>query len=219
MAGMAARIARDRRQPFAPRAVAHIVHQRPGAVERGGAQIVGVPGHDVATGMAGAAADAFDAGIGSLPLRAGGGHGLELGRDRAIGGLARLEAAARAGPFVEEGGHVCGQVADDRQVGQRPQFQHAVLRHAADMGPAGPARAAIHGHRAGPAHADAAGEAIGKARLDLALDVGDDVEHRLVGMGGHPEGLQRAVLAPPPDLHRQHACHLASRSLYPRGTG
>ena len=48
------------------------------------------------------------------------------------------------------------------------------------MRPAGPARAAIHGHGAGPAHANAAGEAIGQAWVKLSLDMRDDIKHGLV---------------------------------------
>src|SRR6478672_10644594 len=50
------------------------------------------------------------------------------------------------------------------------------------MRAAGPARHAVDRHRARAAHADAAGVAIGKRRIELALDVGDDIEHRLARM-------------------------------------
>ena len=42
------------------RAGTHVVHQRPGPVERRGPQIIGIPPDDVARRVAHAATDAFD---------------------------------------------------------------------------------------------------------------------------------------------------------------
>ena len=60
VAGVTARVARDSREPRATRTVAHVVHQRPGPVERRGPQIIGIPPDDVARRVAHAATDAFD---------------------------------------------------------------------------------------------------------------------------------------------------------------
>src|SRR5215469_4337816 len=98
MARMAARIVRYRGDARLLLRVAHIVDERPGAVQRGGPEIVRIPCDDIAARVAHAAADAFDAGIG----------GLARGRSR-IDARGRLGARAlareitfRVAPFVEE---------------------------------------------------------------------------------------------------------------------
>src|SRR6185312_14714346 len=60
MTGLAALALRDGIQTFGVAFVTHVVHKRPGAVERGGAEIILVPCDNVASGVADAAADAFD---------------------------------------------------------------------------------------------------------------------------------------------------------------
>ena len=74
MAGMAARIAGYRIQPFAARAISRIIHQGPGTVERRRAEVILVPGHDIAGSIADRAADAFNARVSLLPRFAAGGH-------------------------------------------------------------------------------------------------------------------------------------------------
>src|SRR5262249_55628465 len=69
VAGDAAAVARHRLEPLIIPRIAHVVHQGPGAVECGRAEIALVPGHHLAGRVAYAAADAFDAGVGGLPLR------------------------------------------------------------------------------------------------------------------------------------------------------
>ena len=64
MAGKAAVVAGHGPKPGRPIAVAGIVDQSPGPVERRRAQVTGLPGDDVAGGVSDAAADAFDAGVG-----------------------------------------------------------------------------------------------------------------------------------------------------------
>ena len=69
VAGVAAGAAGHRVDAGVVARVAHVVDQRPGAVERRRTEIILVPGHHIAGRMADAAADAFDAGVGGLPLR------------------------------------------------------------------------------------------------------------------------------------------------------
>ena len=171
-------------------AVAHVVDQRPGAVERRRAEIVLVPGHHVAGRIADAAADAFDAGVGGLPLAAS----PAAPRRSPLSGSGRARNSPCASlPLVEEVGHLDREVLDHAHVAQRFELQLARPRdHLADAGAAGPARPAVHHHGAGAAHADAAGEAIGQRGVVLALDLGDHVEHGLVLAPRHGEGLECA---------------------------
>lgn len=207
MAGMAARIARHRIQPFAACAIARIIHQSPGAVERCGAKIITIPGNNVTRSVADGAADAFNAGISFSPgLAAGGDHGKFI-RHGAIRRVLWLKKSLRALPFVKEGRQISGQIADHRQIGQGAQFQSAIRpRHLSHMRPAGPARAAIHCHGAGPAHANAAGEAIGKAWVKLSLDMRDDIKHGLIIARRHIITREAARFLTPPhaDLELFH---------------
>src|SRR2546430_1655693 len=98
MTGVAAAVGGYRREALRIAGVALVVDQGPGAVERGRAQIVGVPAHRVAGRIADAAIDALDAGI----RRAAGGA---VGRDRLDRLVARLrgrEHALRLLPLLEE---------------------------------------------------------------------------------------------------------------------
>ena len=207
MAGMAARIARHRIQPFAPRAITRIIHQSPGAVERRGAKVIAIPGHNIAGSVADGAADAFNAGIGFLTRLTAGRHHSKFIRHGAIRRVLRLKKPLRPLPFIKEGREVRGQVADHRQIGQGAQFQRAIgPRHLAHMRPAGPARAAIHCHGAGPAHANAAGKAIGKAWVNFALDMRDDIKHGLIIPRWHiiAREAARFLTAPDTDLELFH---------------
>ena len=65
----------DRLEPRRLAAVTPIVDQRPCTVERGRAEIIIVPAHGVAGGIADAAIDAFDPGVGG---QGGGLAGQEL---------------------------------------------------------------------------------------------------------------------------------------------
>ena len=82
-------------------------------------------------------------------------------------------------PLAEELAHVGGEILDHRHVLERRDGELAALGDLGDVGAAGPARAAVHGHGAGAAHADAAGEAVGQGRVEMPLHISDDVEHRL----------------------------------------
>lgn len=200
MAGMAAGIARHRIQPFAPRAIARIIHERPGAIERRRAKVITIPGHNIAGSVTDGAADAFNPCIGFAPgLAAGGDHGKFI-RHGAIRRVLWLKKPLRALPFVEEGRQVSGQVADHRQIGQGAQFQSAIgPHHFPHMRPTGPARTAIHCHRTRPAHANAAGEAIGKAWVQFALDMRDHIKHGLIVARRHIIARKTARIFSPPD--------------------
>lgn len=200
MARMAAGIARHRVQPFTARAITRIIHQGPGAVERRRAKIITIPGDNIAGSVADGAADAFNACIGFLAgLAAGGDHG-EFIRHGAIRCILRLKKPLRALPFVKEGRQISRQIADHRQIGQGAQFQSAIgTHHFPHMGPAGPARTAIHRHGARPAHANAAGEAIGKTRVQFALDMRDDIKHGLIVARRHIIMREAARFLTPPD--------------------
>lgn len=200
MAGMTARIARHRIQPFTPRAIPRIIHQSPGAVERRRAKIITIPGHDIAGSVANGAADAFNAGISLLPrLAAGGDHGKFI-RHGAIRRVLWLKKPLRTLPLVEERRQISRQVADHRQIGQGAQFQRTICaRHFPHMRPAGPARAAIHCHGAGPAHANPASEAIGKAWVKLSLDMCYHIQHGLIVARRHVITREAARFLSPPD--------------------
>jgi len=207
MAGMAARIARHRIQPFTPRAIPRIIHQGPGTVERCGAKIIAIPGNNVTRSVTNGAADAFNAGISLSPRLAARRHHSKLIRHGAIRRVLWLKKPLRALPFVEERRQISSQVADHRQIGQGAQFKRAIrTRHFPHMRPAGPARAAIHGHGAGPAHANAAGEAIGKAWVNFALDMRDDIKHGLIIARRHIITRKAARFLTPPhaDLELFH---------------
>ena len=161
----------------AARAVARIVDERPGAVERRRAEVVGIPADDVARRVADAAADAFDR---RRRLRGARGDAGAIARERrrarvAVGTNAPLARAH----LSKNARHVGDEVAHHRQVARAARFPARRRARRLHVGAAGPARLAVDRHRAGAAHADAAGEAIGERRIDPALDVRDDVEHGL----------------------------------------
>ena len=200
MAGMAARIARYRIQPFAACAIARIIHQSPGAVERCRPQIIAIPGDDIAGSVANGAADAFNAGISFSPGLAARRHHGKFIRHGPIRRVLRLEKPLRPLPFVEERRQISSQVADHRQIGQGAQFQRAIgTHHFPHMRPAGPACAAIHCHGARPAHANTAGEAIGKAWVNFALDMCDDIQNSLIVARRHVITREAARFLSPPD--------------------
>ncbi len=207
MAGMAARIARHRIQPFIARAISRIIHQGPGAVERRGAEVITIPGHNIAGSVANGAADAFNACIRFAPGFAAGCHHSKFIRHGAIRRVLRLENSLRALPFVKERRQISSQVADHRQIGQGAQFKRAIgTHHFPHMRPAGPARAAIHRHRTRPAHANAAGEAIGKAWVKLSLDMCHHIQHGLIIARWHviTREAARFLTAPDADLELFH---------------
>src|SRR5262245_4028086 len=119
-----------------------------------------------------------------------------------IPGAVTLELALGARPLVEKLAHVGDQIPDHRQVSQGLYSQPIVVRNLVDVGPAGPARHAIHGHGARTAHADPAGIAVGERRIQRALDVGYDVEDGLARLAGNVELAEAAVRCafPDPDL-------------------
>ena len=207
MAGMAARIARHRIQPFAARAIPRIIHQSPGAVERRRAKVIAIPGDNIAGSVANGAADAFNAGIGLSPRLTARCHHGKFIRHGAIRCIFWLKKPLCPLPFVEEGRQISGQIADHRQIGQGAQFKRAIrARHLAHMRPAGPARAAIHCHGAGPAHANTAGEAIGKAWVKLSLDMCHHIQHGLIVARRHviTREAARFLTAPDADLELFH---------------
>ena len=200
MAGMAAGIASHRIQPFAPRAIARIIHQGPGAVERCRAKIIAIPGNNIARSVTNGAADAFNPRIGFAPRLAARGDHREFIRHGTIRRILRLKETLRALPFIEKRRQISGQIADYREIGQGAQFKRAIRpHHFPHMRPAGPARAAIHGHGARPAHANAAGEAIGKAWVQLSLDMRDDIQDGLIIARRHVITREAARFFPPPD--------------------
>src|SRR5207253_2484886 len=115
----------------------------------------------------------------------------------------RLELAARARPFVEELAHVGDEVSHDREIRERRDLEAAAAGHLVHVRAAGPARRAVHHHGARAAHAHAAGEAIRERRVEMALDIGDDVEHRLALLPRNFEFLEPTVLVASPDGHTQ----------------
>src|SRR5204863_8263068 len=147
--------------------------------------------------VAHAAADAFDPGIDLPPVCGIGGYASEV----VALCLSTRKAAFCTRPLVEEPAHVGDQVADHRQVAQRSDHQLVLAGNLVYMGAAGPARHAIHAHRARAAHADAAGEAVGERGIEPALDVRHDVEHRLARVARHLERLEGALRASPPDFN------------------
>ena len=166
--------------------IAHVVDQRPGAVERGRAQIVLVPAHRIAGRIAHGAIDALDGGVGGDARR---GCPARSARSASARVLLGANAPLAFCHFSKNGGHVAGEVLDDRQVGERADLDAAVLDHLRDVRAAGPARAAVDRHGAAAAHADPAGEAVGERRVGVALHPGHHVEHGLVLAQRHGEGL------------------------------
>ena len=182
VAGVAAGAAGHRVEARVVAGVAHVVDQRPGAVERGRAEIVLVPGHHVAGGMADAAADAFDAGVGGLPLRRRWRHHMEV---------APAPRPARNAPCASRHLSKKPVISTARSLttvklrSGSSRKRAVVADRLADPRAAGPARAAVHHHGAGAAHADPAGEAVRQGRVLLALDLGHHVEHGLVRAARH----------------------------------
>src|SRR5262249_41907253 len=107
-----------------------------------------------------------------------------------VAALVPVERPLSAGPLFEELAHVGHEVPDDGKVSQRRYGERVFFKDLVDVGPAGPARHAVHGHGAGAAHADAAGEAVGERWVQLALDVGDYIQHGLAGMARNVELLE-----------------------------
>ena len=93
-------------------AVALVLDQGPGAVERRRAQVLRIPRHHVARGVAHGAADALDAGIRLHARRRVRPHFREVVLARGVA----AEFAFGARPLVEKLAHVGHQVANDRQV-------------------------------------------------------------------------------------------------------
>src|SRR5258706_5174761 len=85
------------------------------------------------------------------------------------------------------------------------------------MGPTGPARRAVDRHRARAAHPDAAGIAVRERRVELALDVRDDVKDCLARITRHFEGLEGALrlAAPDRDLHALSYNRVRTNSRWP----
>src|SRR5688500_3974282 len=208
--GMAARVSRYGAQALEPRRVPHVVHERPGAIERRRPEVIRIPLHHVARRVAHAAADALDAGVGELARRRARRHRHEIILLR----LPPAKLALRARPLAEELAHVDHQVADHRQVAQGPNLALFALYDLVYVRAAGPARHVVHHHRARAAHAHAAGIAIRERRIEHSLDVGDDIQHRLAGMPRYLELLVgRAALDP--NLQADSYSRVSTNSRWP----
>src|SRR5262245_3483244 len=199
MAGVATAVGRHRLQASEVAAVALVVHQRPGTIERRRPEIIRAPAHGIAGGVTDAAIDAFDAGVGGAARRAVGLDPLDV----VVARLRRREDAVRLLPLLEEGPHVGHQILDDGEILQWPDLEPAALGHLGHVGAAGPARTPVHGHGTGAAHADPAREAIGERRVEVALNEGHHVEHGLIGELGNPVGLISPLPSSPPQGHGQ----------------
>ena len=110
MAGVAAARGGDRPQTLGISGVALVIHQCPGTVERRGPEIVGVPAHGIAGGVAYGAIDALDGRVGSDPRGAVRPHT----RNIILARLRWCEDPFGLLPLVEEGPQVGGQILDDR---------------------------------------------------------------------------------------------------------
>ena len=94
---------------------------------------------------------------------------------------------------------------------RRPRL--ATLRY---MRAAGPARPAVHRHGAGAAHADPAGKTVGQRRVEMALNEGHDIEHRLVFAQRDTVSLVSALFRAAPERYGQvgsRVGHRFSRSI------
>ena len=92
-----------------------IIQQSPGALQRGGAEIVLVARHRIAGGVTDGAIDALDPGIGRLTLN----RRFIDRRDGVVAGQRAVVNALSFDPFVEERVHIDREVFDDRQISQR----------------------------------------------------------------------------------------------------
>ena len=184
-------------------AVAHVVDERPRAIERRGTEVRAVPADDVATRVADAAADALDRRIDREPLPSTRRDRREFvvsrrGRDELPLARAHLSKNSRMSVTRSRitGRFASGAISSCAVAGDR-----------FDVRAARPARATVDGHRARAAHADAAGEPIGERRIDAPLDVRDDVEHGLRRVPRHVVGDEAAACcrAAAPDANRERA--------------
>ena len=185
--------------------VAHVVDQRPGAVERGGAQIVLVPAHRIAGGIAHRAIDALDGGIGGDARRR---SSARSARSASL----RASCSARTRPWPAATSRRTAAMSQARslmigRLASGPISSLPVLHHLRGVRAAGPARAAVDGHGAAAAHADAAGEAVGQRGIGVALHPGDDVEHGLVVALRHGVDLVAAVGLAAPERNLDGAVH------------
>ena len=201
MAQVTAGIAGYRLQTFLVSAIARVILQAPGPVQRGRAEIIPVPGNDVTGGVTDATVDTFDGRVSGLPL---GGAWRNIG-DLVIARAGAGEMTFSPFPFFEKLAHIAGEVPDYRKVAQRLDGDAAVLYNLVDMGATGPARNSVDHHRAGTTHTHAAGKAIAQAGIEVTLDPGDHVENGLTWLLRDFESLQftaPGVAAPHADSNR-----------------
>src|SRR5262249_50146976 len=140
MPGGAAAGRRARLQTLRVPSVADVVHERPRAIERRRPEIVGIPAHGIAGGIAYPAIDAFDGGIGGDARPAVRPDAFDLVAAR----LRPHERAPRPLPLVEEGTHVGGQILDDGEILGRSNPEPTVLNYTRDVRAAGPPRGCGH---------------------------------------------------------------------------
>src|SRR5256712_2248284 len=160
--------------------VARVELERERAVQRGRTREAGVVGDDRARGQAHPAADALDRLVDLLALGRGA-RPLVVACDI----RPRRERRADGAKFLDERRHVHDEVAEQREVVERPHADRSVTERG-EPSPARPALAPVDDHCARPAHAHAAGIAKGERRVLRALDIHQSVEHGRVGAGADP---------------------------------
>lgn len=96
---------------------------------------------------------------------------------------------------------------------ERSDFQRAGRCYGRNVRAAGPAGNAVHLHGAGTADTHTAGESVGQGRIQMALNVGNHVQHRLAFPAGNLEVLECAFLSSPPDRDFEKAVWLGLPTL------
>ena len=211
MAIVAAARTRDRVENALPIPMFGVVHDGPGAVQRRRTQIVGIARNRVASRITDRTIDALNACIGRDPLR------IIRGDLRhwiiPIGGCG-MTAASRD-PLVEKWIHVDGQILDDRQVSQRRDFNAVAIQNLPDVGPAGPARHAVHHHGAGSAHPHATGKTVTQRRIRVLLHPRYNIQDRLVFIGRHVKRFRESASAAA-SLHQYFERIVCQRPNFPQ---
>jgi len=194
MTGMATGVTGDGPQSRGSAVVALIVVQGPGAVQSRRTQIVRFPCHDITCRIAHTTANAFNSGVHQAAR-----NGIRCDpREVAAARVAGMENTFGAVPLFKEPLHVHRQVFDYGKIFKRGYLQTIVLNDLAGPSAAGPAWYAIHLHGAGTADADPARVPERQCRIQVALDIHDDVKYGLVGPRGYFEIRKSAFRMTPP---------------------